>query len=53
MYNGTEADTFLTDITLMVAEQQNLTPPPPADLRKTERERLVLAELLKEQDKGL
>lgn len=52
MYNGSEADVFAIDITLMVAEQQILAPPPPAELKKKERERLVLAELLKEQDTG-
>lgn len=52
MYNGSEADAFAIDITLMVAEQQIVVPPPPAELKKKERERLMLAELLKEQDKG-
>lgn len=52
MYNGSEADAFAIDITLMVAEQQIVVPPPPAELKKRERERLMLAELLKEQDKG-
>lgn len=52
MYNGTEADAFAIDITLMVAEQQILAPLPPVEQKKKERKRLMLAELLKEQDKS-
>ena len=52
MCNIAEADPSIIDITLMVAEQQVTAPPPPAEVKKRERARLVLAELLQEQDQG-
>ena len=53
VYSDNETASFAIDITLMVAEQQIIAPPPPpAELIKKERERLMLAELLKEQDNG-
>ena len=53
VYSDNETAAFAIDITLMVAEQQIIAPPPPpAELIKRERERLMLAELLKEQDNG-
>ena len=52
MCNVAEADPFIIDITLMFAEQQITAPPPPVEVKKRERARLVLAELLQEQDQG-
>ena len=52
MCNIAEADPFIIDITLMIAEQQIIAPPPPAEVKKRERARLVLADLLMEQDQG-
>lgn len=52
MCNVAEADPFIIDITLMVAEQQIVAPPPPAEVKKKERARLMLYELLQEQDQG-
>ena len=50
MCNTAEADPFIIDITLMVAEQQITAPPPPAEVKRKERARLGLADLLMEQD---
>ena len=52
MCNSNEADPFIIDITLMIAEQQLGAPPPPAAVKRKERSQLGLADLLEGQDHG-